>query len=102
MLGQLQDAGNTTTLAHYLKLLEAALLVSGLELFKGGKRQKRGSSPKLIIRNNGLINAISGDSFKDSRNDYSWWGRLVENAVGAHLLNHHQLLPLTSIPIAFL
>jgi predicted AAA+ superfamily ATPase len=88
MLGQLQDAGNTTTLAYYLKLLEAAFLISGLELFKGGRRQKRGSSPKLIIRNNGLINAISGDSFKDSGNDFSWWGRLIENAVGAHLLNH--------------
>ena len=32
MLGQLQDVGNTTTLAHYLKLLETAFLVSGLEL----------------------------------------------------------------------
>jgi len=88
MLGQLQDAGNTTTLAHYLKILEAAFLVSGLELFKGGRRQKRGSSPKLILRNNGLSNAIAGDSFKDTRHDYSWWGRLVENAVGAHLLNY--------------
>jgi len=88
MLGQLQDAGNTTTLAHYLKLLETAFLISGLELFKSGRRQKRGSSPKLIIRNNGLINALAGNSLKESRNDYSWWGRLVENAVGAHLLNH--------------
>ena len=30
MLGQLHDAGNTTTLAHYLQLLGAAFLVSGL------------------------------------------------------------------------
>lgn len=88
MLGQLQDAGNTTTLAHYLKLLEAAFLISGLELFKEGRRHKRGSSPKLVILNNGLINALAGDSLKDSRNDYSWWGRLIENAVGAHILNH--------------
>lgn len=93
MLGQLQDAGNTTTLAHYLRLLESAFLISGLELFKGGKRQKRGSSPKLIIWNNGIINALMANSMKDSRNDYSWWGRLIENAVGAHLLNH-----LTSLP----
>jgi len=88
MLGQLQDAGNTTTLAHYLKLLETAFLISGLELFKGGRRQKRGSSPKLVMWNNGLINALAGNSLKESRSDYSWWGRLVENAVGAHLLNH--------------
>ena len=88
MLGQLQDAGNTTTLAHYLKLLETSFLISGLELFTGGMRRKRGSSPKLIVWNNGLINALTGDRMASSRNNYSWWGRLVENAVGAHLLNH--------------
>jgi uncharacterized protein len=51
-------------------------------------QRKRGSSPKLIIWNNGLINALTGDSLSASRSNYSWWGRLVENAVGAHLLNH--------------
>ncbi len=93
MLGQLQDAGNTTTLAHYIKLLESAFLISGLELFKMGKQTKRGSSPKLILWNNALINAITGDTFKKSREDYTWWGHLIENAVGAHLLNHLEGLP---------
>lgn len=93
MLGQLQDAGNTTTLAHYLKLLESAFLISGLEVFRAGRRQKRGSSPKLIIWNNGLVNALSGGSLAGSRTDYSWRGRLIENAVGAHLLNHLSGLP---------
>jgi len=88
MLGQLHDAGNTTTLAHYLRLLESAFLISGLDLFKGNIQRKRGSSPKLIIWNNGLINALKGESFSVSRENFSWWGRLVENAVGAHLLNH--------------
>ncbi len=88
MLGQLQDAGNTTTIAHYLKLLETAFLISGLELFKRGRLTKRGSSPKLIIWNNGLTNALINDTFVRSRKDHSWWGRLVENAVGAHLLKN--------------
>ncbi len=88
MLGQLQDAGNTTTLAHYLKLLESAFLLSGLELIRPGRRQKRSSSPKLIVWNNALINAVSGQSLESSRLDHSWWGRLIENAVGSHLLNH--------------
>lgn len=87
MLGQLQDAGNTTTLAHYLKLLEAAFLVSGLELFSQGVQRKRGSSPKLILWNNALINALSTQTFSDALADTIWWGRLVENAVGAHLCN---------------
>jgi hypothetical protein len=87
MLGQLQDAGNTTTLAHYLRLLESAFLVSGLELFSQGHVRKRGSSPKLILWNNALINALSSRIFKEAVGDASLWGRLVENAVGAHFCN---------------
>lgn len=88
MLGQLQDVGNATTLAHYLKILEGAFLVSGLESFSKGQIKKRGSSPKLILWNNALINALGLKSFKTALEDQSWWGRLVENAVGAHLLNN--------------
>jgi len=88
MVGQLQDAGNTTTLAHYLKLLESAFLVSGLEVFSLGFQRKRGSSPKLILWNNALVNALSTQTLKESLTDPVWWGRLVENAVGGHLCNH--------------
>lgn len=87
MLGQLHDAGNTTTLAHYLKLLEAAFLASGLELFSRGQQRKRGSSPKLVLWNNALVNALSTRTFADALGDTIWWGRLVENAVGGHLCN---------------
>lgn len=87
MLGQLQDAGNTTTLAHYLRLLESAFLLSGLELFSKGQVRKRGSSPKLILWNNALINALSSKTFREALSDTSWWGRLAENAVGAHFCN---------------
>lgn len=88
MLGQLQDAGNTTTLAHYLRLLESAFLASGLERFSRGVQRKRGSSPKLILWNNALVNALSTRTLSESLADPVWWGRLVENAVGAHLCNN--------------
>jgi len=87
MLGQLTDAGNTTTLAHYLDLLETAFLASGLEMFSKGRPRKRGSSPKFIVWNNALINAISYKSFAETQADSGWYGRIVENAVGAKLLN---------------
>jgi hypothetical protein len=32
-------------------------------------------------------------SFEETHSDPALWGRLVENAVGAHLLNHLQALP---------
>lgn len=87
MLGQLHDAGNTTTLAHYLKLLETAYMLSGLELYSKGHIRKRGSSPKLILWNNALITALSNRTFRETVSDDIWWGRLVENAAGAHLCN---------------
>jgi len=87
MLGQLVDAGNTTTLAHYLDLLETAYLASGLPLFSAGAPRRRAGSPKLILWNNALINAFCGRHFSEARQDSAWWGRLIENAVGAHLLN---------------
>ncbi|MBI4179270.1 ATP-binding protein [bacterium] len=87
MLNSLQDAGNTVTLAHYLRLLESSFLVSGLEQ-ASGKSRKRGTSPKIVVWNNALVSALSGYTFREARDNPSFWGRLVENAAGAHLLNH--------------
>ncbi len=86
MLGQLQDAGNTTTLAHYLELLSGAGMVAGLQKFAGAARQ-RGSSPKLQVFNTALLGAQSGLTLETARADGSFWGRVVESAVGAHLVN---------------
>ncbi len=87
MLGQLQDAGNTTTLAHYLDLLAGAGLVCGLQKFAGDAARSRGSSPKLQVLNTALLTAVSGLSFDEARADREFWGRLTESAVGAHLAN---------------
>ncbi|HXG28507.1 MAG TPA: ATP-binding protein [Nevskiales bacterium] len=87
MLGQLQDAGNVTTLAHYLDLLSGAGLVRGLPKYTGDVARQRGSSPKLQVLNTALLSAQSGLSLKQARTDPSFWGRLAESAVGAHLAN---------------
>lgn len=87
MLGQLQDAGNTTTLAHYLDLLAAAGMVRGLPKYAGDVARSRASSPKLQVLNTSLMSAVSDLSFEEAKNDSEYWGRLVESAVGAHLAN---------------
>jgi hypothetical protein len=87
MLGQLHDAGNTTTLAHYLELLGGAGLLAGLAKFSGRAARQRGSSPKLQVLNTALMTAQSGLSFEEARADRELWGRLVESGVGAHLAN---------------
>ena len=87
MLGQLHDAGNTTTLARYLDLLSSAGLLTGLSKHTGSPRVSRGSSPKLNVLNTALMTAGSGYSFDEARADRTFWGRIVESAVGAHLVN---------------
>jgi predicted AAA+ superfamily ATPase len=87
MLGQLTDAGNTVTLAHYLQLLQGAGMVAGLSKFSHGKVRQRGSSPKLQVLNTALMTVSAGTTFEETRYDGDAWGRLVESAVGAHLLN---------------
>lgn len=87
MLGQLQDSGNVTTLAHYLDLLAGAGMVTGLPKYAGAAVRQRGSSPKLQVLNTALMTAQSGLTFKQARADHDYWGRLVESAVGAHLAN---------------
>lgn len=90
MLGQLQDAGNTTTLAHYLDLLAAAGMLTGLPKFAGQAVRQRASSPKLQVLNTALMTALEGLSPEEARADRSFYGRLVESAVGAHLANAAQ------------
>ena len=87
MLGQLHDAGNTTTLAHYLDLLGGAGLLVGLAKFSGRAVRQRGSSPKLQVLNTALMTAQTGLLFDEARVDREFWGRLVESAVGAHIAN---------------
>jgi len=87
MLGQLQDAGNTTTLAHYLELLAGAGMVTGLQKYAGRAVRQRGSIPKLQVLNTALMTALSGASPSDAVHDREFRGRLVESAVGAHLAN---------------
>ena len=87
MVGQLQDAGNTTTLAHYLDLLASAGMLTGLQKYSGKAVRQRGSSPKLQVLNTALWTAQTGLTLKEARADREFWGRLVESAVGAHLAN---------------
>ena len=87
MLGQLQDAGNSTTLAHYLDLLAGVGMVCGLQKYAGEAVRQRGSSPKLQVFNTALMTAQSSYSLKEAKADREYWGHLVESAVGAHLVN---------------
>lgn len=88
IIGQLQDAGNTTTLANYLKLLSDCGLLGGLEKYAGSVIRQRSSSPKFQVYNNALLTSQDDETYSMAIVNPKLWGRLVESSVGAHLLNH--------------
>jgi hypothetical protein len=87
MLGQLQDAGNVTTLASYLTTLDESRLLCGLNKYASDNARKYNSVPKLMVYNTALFSVQSGMSFSKAYTTPKSWGRWVESAVGAHLLN---------------
>jgi predicted AAA+ superfamily ATPase len=88
LLGQLQDAGNTTTLSHYLTLLDTAGLLAGIERYSTSALRQRASIPKFQVYNTALISAQNTEFFKNIKSQPEKWGRIVESAIGSHLLNY--------------
>lgn len=87
LVGRLRGTGHTTTIAHYLELLSDAGIVAQLPKYSGSAVRRTESHPKLNVLNTGLMTALSGYSLEQARADRTFWGRLVESAVGAHLQN---------------
>ena len=87
LLGQLQDAGNVTTLANYLTTLSEAQMLAGLHKYASDNARKYNSVPKLMVYNTALLSALAGMSFEKVYTSPALWGRWVESTVGAHILN---------------
>ena len=87
IMGQLADAGNTTTLAHYLELLDTSGMLKGIEKFSPGVLRQRSSSPKFQVHNTAFLSAQQALTFAETKARPEVWGRWVESAIGAHLLN---------------
>lgn len=91
VLGQLQDAGNVTTLSNYLYTLSEANLLGGLQKYAKDKARRYQSSPKFMVYNTALLSALHGKGFDAERESPKRWGRWVESAVGAYLLNQAEI-----------
>lgn len=88
LMGELREAGNTTTLSHYLDLLAESGLLGGIEKYAGNVVRKRSSSPKFQVFNNALLSALGNATFSEMVVDPAKWGRMVESSIGAHLINN--------------
>jgi len=88
LLGQLQEGGNSTTLKNYLNMMESGYTLRQLEKFSTRPLSKKSSSPKLLPLCSALVHAFVNPSAID--NDMEWFGRVFENAIGAHLCSDFQ------------
>jgi len=63
LLGQLNDKGNSATIAHYLQLLDSASLLSGIQKYApnalGTRRSSRPPYPRLMLYDTSLMTALS-------------------------------------------
>jgi uncharacterized protein len=91
LLGQLQDAGNTTTLSHYLELLDSAGLLTGLEKYAPDVARQKMSIPKWQVQNTAFASVYNPYRFKEAIQNPDIWGRCVETAIGVHLIRAQRL-----------
>lgn len=87
MLGSLQDAGNTVTLAGYINLLDESGLLCGLQKFSIDTARRKASIPKLQVYNNALRMVYSPFTFEQAILDRKSWGRIFESSIGAYLVS---------------
>lgn len=87
MLGSLQDAGNTATLAGYINLLDESGLLGGLQKFSIDTARRKASIPKLQVYNNALKMVFSPFTFEQAILDRKAWGHIFESGIGAYLIS---------------
>jgi predicted AAA+ superfamily ATPase len=87
ILGQMQDAGNTTTLSRYLMLLDQAGLLAGLQKYGRALVNIKASIPKFQVHNMAIFSAEHSETFSQAQIKSEFWGRAVESAAGAFLVN---------------
>jgi len=87
MLGSLQDAGNTATLAGYINLLDESGLLCGLQKFSIDTARRKASIPKLQVYNNALKMVYNPLTFEQAILDRKAWGHIFESGIGAYLVS---------------
>ena len=87
MLGSLQDAGNTVTLAGYINLLDESGMLCGIQKYSIDTARRRASIPKLQVYNNALKAIFNPYTFEQAILDRRAWGRIFESSIGAWLVS---------------
>lgn len=86
MMGQLQDAGNVTTIAQYLHLLNDACLVTGFQKYTNDFARSKGTVPKFQVYDNSFKDVYSPVTFEEAITSPSKWGNIFESGIGAYIV----------------
>ena len=87
MLGSLQDAGNTSTLAGYINILNESGMLCGLQKYSNDEARRRASIPKFQVYNNALKMIYNGLTFEQAITDRKAWGHIFESGIGAYIVS---------------
>lgn len=87
MLGSLQDAGNTVTLAGYINLLDESGMLCGLQKYSIDSARRHASIPKFQVYNNALKIVYSPHTFEQAIMDRRSWGHIFESGIGAWIVS---------------
>ena len=82
------QGGRQPLLEEYLDILERVYMLTGLFSWANSMHRRSGS-PKFQVLNNALMSCTHGYTLEEAKADQEYWGRLVESAVGAHILNSY-------------
>lgn len=87
LLGSLQDAGNTSTLAGYINRLNESGLLCGLQKYSIDMSRRKASIPKFQVYNNALKLVYNPLTFEQAIIDRKAWGHIFESSIGAYLVS---------------
>lgn len=87
MTGTLQDAGNTTTLAGYIRLLDESGMLGGLQKYSIDTARRKSSIPKFQVYNNALKTIYSPLTYEQAVMDRKVWGHIFESGIGAYIIS---------------
>jgi len=85
--GTLEEAGALETVSHYLRLLEEAYLVAGLEKYSPRPTRRRRAPPKIAVLSNAILAVTDPRVAPDPSREPERYGAWVENACLAHAWN---------------
>lgn len=85
--GALLEEGTLDTISQYLEILQEAYLVAPIRKFSRKEIRRRASPPKLIPLSNAFLAASGHENLPTHQSDPQAWGRWVETACIAFLIN---------------